>query len=135
FAEGSDWGSYLRDFDELIEPTRPTQLRIRMLRQVMGSEAKRRIDAYLMPSVLYSDFSEYVKEATPILEPPGGNNQAMRKAVRCIQRNGERGRDWLERFRRTESQAVRGTYGRTLQELPCDELSEICQLAHSGLSH
>src|SRR3954471_4195431 len=44
FADGSDWELYLRDFDELIEPTRSIQLRIRMLRQVMGSEAKKRND-------------------------------------------------------------------------------------------
>src|SRR4051794_13830032 len=90
FVDGSEWESYLRDFDELVEPTRPAHLRIRMLRQVMGPEAKRRVDAYLMPAVLYSDFNEYVKDATLILRPPGGVRQAKRKAIRCIQRIGEK---------------------------------------------
>ena len=49
FPDGGDWEGYLRDFDELIEPTRPAHLRIRMLRQAMGTEAKRRM-AFLVPA-------------------------------------------------------------------------------------
>jgi hypothetical protein len=109
FVDGGEWESYLRDFEELVEPTRPAYLRIRLLRQVVGPETKRRVDAYLMPAVLYSDFNEYVKDATLILRPPGGVRQAKRKAIRCIQRIGEKGRAWLERFRKAESQSIRGT--------------------------
>src|SRR4051812_13102348 len=83
FMDGGDWRSYLHDFDELMSPTRPAYMRIRILRQVMGAEAKRQLDAYLMPAVLYSDYDEYVKDATPILEPRGGDRQAYREVIRC----------------------------------------------------
>ena len=99
FTDGVDWETYLRDFDELIEPTRPAHFRIRMLRQVMGTEAKQRLDAYLMPSMLYTDFNEYAKDATPILEPPGITRRDGKQyaAYKRMEKKEEHGSNAIEK--------------------------------------
>jgi hypothetical protein len=105
-----DWEAYLRDFDELIEPAKPAHLRIRMLRQVMGTEAKRRLDSYLMPAMLYSDYNEYVRDATPILEPPGETTRRGGKqsaAFRGMARKAELGSSAIARRNRRRYEALR----------------------------
>src|SRR3954466_11482293 len=92
FSSEQNWEEYVSDFNELVEAARPASLRIRLLRQVIGSDSKRRLDAYLIPPNLYGDFDEYVSKAANILGPAGGGWQIRRQAPRCIQRNGERGR-------------------------------------------
>jgi hypothetical protein len=109
FSSELNWEEYVSDFNELVETNRPAGLRIRLLRQAIGSDSKRRLDAYLMPASLYTDFDEYVTKAANILGPAGGDWQVRRQAARCIQRNGEKGRAWLERYRKMEALAIRGT--------------------------
>src|SRR4051812_44635873 len=89
FTGDVSWEECLDDFNELVEAYRPESLRIRLLRQAVGPEAKRSLDAYLMPAGLYTDFEEYTDRAADILGPAGGDWQIRRQAARCIQRTGE----------------------------------------------
>src|SRR5690349_3768785 len=86
---------------------RTVPLAFRLLRHVVGADARRRLDAYLMPAGLYTEFDQYAKQAAAILGPAGGDWQVRRQAIRCIQRNGEKGRQWLARYRKMEDRAVR----------------------------
>src|SRR4051794_19162171 len=45
FSSELNWEEYVSDFNELVEAARPASLRIGILRQVIGSDSKRRLDA------------------------------------------------------------------------------------------